>query len=242
MAYLSFISDEDLCSAVNSLIIKTKSGIKSSKNETDRNVLDPFSLFFQMACSNVNFESVMTLEKTRQAQKTLTNSIGQFHQDILGSVKDWKNLGKGGIVDLCCPKQKILAEIKNKHNTVKGSDLKDYYNNLEELVMHKGSSYHGYIAYFVEIIPHTPERFNKCFTPSDNRKSLKKRENENIRKCDGQTFYHLVTGAPDALLQLYKILPIIVEKMTKKKPFQSISDQQKLNEVFMKSFGLESSF
>lgn len=39
-------------------------------------------------------------ETTRQAQKTLQNHIGDFHQNILGSVDGWINLKVGSIIDL----------------------------------------------------------------------------------------------------------------------------------------------
>ena len=46
---------------------------------------------------------------------------------FLGSVPGWSKLEVGGIVDLVKDDKTIIAEIKNKYNTVSGGKLKDHY-------------------------------------------------------------------------------------------------------------------
>lgn len=89
---------------------------------------------------------------------------------------------------------KIIAEIKNKYNTVSGGKLSDLYHTLDKLVMPKTSIYKGYTAYYVTIIPKSKTRHNKPFTPPDKATGERCPENERIRVIDGASFYDLVTG------------------------------------------------
>ncbi len=212
MAYLSFIDDQLIEKIIFSIIEKTKTSYHQNSQEIHKNVIDPFSIFFEIACFDMDVEQWKKQEKTRQVQKTLSNQIGMFHQNILGSLKGWESVS-GGMIDVLCKERRIIAEIKNKHNTTKGSDKSNFYYNLEDLVMRKGQIYKDYTAYYVEIIPKTPQRYNIPFRPSDSRKGSKCSENENIRQIDGYSFYHLATGIEDALLQLFLTIPKVMRKL-----------------------------
>lgn len=134
---------------------------------------------------------------------------------ILGNIKGATdlNVGDKSGVDIECKEKKIIAEIKNKHNTVTGVKLSDQYYALRDLVGKKYSPYKDYTAYFVNIIPSKPERINKPFTPSDSKEGAKCPINEKIRIIDGASFYSLLTGEENALEDLYKILPQVIEKV-----------------------------
>lgn len=211
MARLSFISDDTLEQEVQYLLdIAKKAKEKADRNFT-KNVIDPFAVLFEMSGFYVDEATWKKGEKNRQIQKTLQNHVGTFHQRILGSVVGWQDAGKGGVVDLISEKHKIVAEIKNKYNTVKGSDKVKIYDSLESQVMNKGHQHKGYTAYYVEVIPPSGQRYNKEFTPSDNAKSQQRKANPVIRQIDGYSFYGLVTGVPDALSQLFSVLPDVIE-------------------------------
>ena len=213
MAYLPFIRDEDLVNAIDKTI---KTGLDAKINgEKDfyKNVIDPFGAIFETAVGSMSTEEWKVKELMRQNQKTLQNQVGEFHNIVLGSVRGWKSLGKGMEIDLENLEKhnkKIIAEIKNKYNTVTGSKRKDHYEEFENLVCNKSSKYFGATAYFVQIIPKNAMSFNCCFTPSDKAKGIKKPKNEQIREIDGRSFYALVTGIEDALDQLYKIMPQVI--------------------------------
>lgn len=106
--------------------------------------------------------------------------------------------------------KKIIAEIKNKHNTVKKSDEIVVYRTLEDLVMRKSSMYKGYTAYFVKIIPEKPRRYDEPCTPSDKATGCTAVENPLIRVIDGYSFYGLVTGRRNAMAQLFAALPKVL--------------------------------
>jgi len=215
MSYLTYISDEKLKEIIKSVLdigIKRK---KEAEKQFNKNVIDPFGSLFEAGAFDVDHQTWKSSETIRQCQKTLQNHVGELHQKILGNVDAWEDLNKGSVVDLVCEERKIIAEVKNKYNTVTGSKLADQYRALEDLVMPKSSKYKDYTAYFVNIIPQNPKRFDSLFVPSDNKKGIKCPDNEKIRRIDGASFYTLVTGETKALESLYFSLPIVIEDIYK---------------------------
>jgi len=215
MSYLSFISDENLKQEISTILSTAATALEDAGTEFESNVIDPFSIVFEMAGFNIKeVVSWEVTEKARQSQKTLSNAFGNFHQNILGHVYGWENLGIGKSVDLVCHDRKIIAEIKNKYSTVTGGKLTDLYSHLDGLVMPIVSMYKGYTSYYVETIPRPkrskPQNYDVPFTPSDKATKTRRSSNELIRQIDGQSFYALVTGVPDALEQLYDVIPAVI--------------------------------
>lgn len=211
MSYVSFLDDEKFKQIINQSLITGDVAVISANNDFERNVIDPFSMLMEMACFDMDFSSWLKSEKARQSQKSLSNNIGELHQKILGSVDGWQDLKVGGGIDVANHDKKIIAEIKNKHNTVKGSNKVDNYKELDELIMPKASIYKGYTAYFVEIIPSKPAGYEKPFTPSDKKKGIKCEVNPKIIQIDGKRFYALVTGVNDALEQVFDAIPKVIK-------------------------------
>jgi Eco47II restriction endonuclease len=211
MPLLTFISDDDLVQITQGLLTKAGEAYKKAEQNLDRNVVDPFAMLFEMSGFNLVQETWLANEKVRQAQKTLQNHVGAFHQAILGKVPGWANLGTGNIVDIVSVERKMVAEIKNKYNTVKGSDRVKVYDQMARLVMDKGQQYKGFTAYYVEIIPKSASRYNKEFITPDNTTGQPRPMNSLIRQIDGYSFYALATGVPDALAQLFNVLPDVIE-------------------------------
>jgi len=218
MGYLSYIEDEKLIKLVHEVINIGISKKETAVKEFNKNVIDPFGAYFEAGAFNIDYKTWVESETIRQCQKTLQNHIGDFHQKLLGYVNGFEDLGVGASsgVDLKCDSKMIVAEIKNKYNTVTGGKLADQYYSLERLVMPKNSKFKDYTAYFVNIIPKKPERFNKPFTPSDKDKGTKCHTNEQIRIIDGASFYTLVTGEQTALQDLHKVLPVVIKNILSK--------------------------
>lgn len=235
MAYVSFIPDKALETEVQHLLNIAHQAQQQSQNKFGKNVIDPFTAFFEMAGFNLDHKAWSENEMTRQAQKTLQNHIGTFHQNILGRIAGWNNLATGSVIDLVNHDLKIIAEVKNKYNTISGGKLADLYTTLDSLVMPKASSYKDYTAYYVSIIPRKPERFNRPFTPSDKNKGTRCQENMLIREIDGSSFYTLATGSPNALQNLYDALPHVVKAISDSA--YSAPDLAMLKKYFAKAFG-----
>ncbi len=224
MSYVSFIKDERFKEIVSELLaIGDNAKIKANK-EFDRNVIDPFSMIIEMASFDMNFDDWVKSEKSRQVQKSLNADIGLLHQKILGSIKGWTDLKTGNVIDLVNTDLKIIAEIKNKHNTVKGSDKVGIYKELESLIMPKTSIYKDYKAYYVEIIPSSAKGYEKPFTPSDKKTGSKCDINPNIIQIDGLRFYKLVTGIDDALEKIFNALPAVIKDCRKSASMDGVEE------------------
>lgn len=244
MTYLSWITDQNLIGCVAEVLQKGLEGISRAEKDFSRNGIDPFSALFDASCQQVSLAAWPELERRRQAQKTLQNALGRFHQTILSMVDGWE-IPENNFIDLVSSNRSVVAEVKNKHNTVKKSDLKSVYDELEQTVMHKNSTYKGYTAYYVTIIPGSIKRFDKLFTPSNNETETRKAENKLIREIDGYSFYALVTGQEHALLELYNAIPNVIKKLVatpefirlKKLKPQSFFQEENFNAFFVDAFG-----
>lgn len=211
MAYVSFIDDNSFKSIVNGMLAVGRTAQAKTKKDFSRNVVDPFAIVFEMACFGMEFDDWYKAELARQSQKSLSNHLGTFHQKMLGAVDGWLDLGVGNIVDLENSKNKIIAEVKNKHNTLKASDQINLYKDLVSLVMPNGQKYKGYTSYYVVVNPEKPKSYDRPFTPSDRTTSTRAPVNELVRQIDGASFYRLVTGEKDALKMVFEALPKVIK-------------------------------
>ena len=219
---------EDLISAYRNRVI--------DKLDIYRNTLDPFSAVLDSKLLNKDLEAwINDVEIPRQDQKTVQNIIGTLHQKIIGTFKDWEDLGTGMVVDNKNDKKKIVAEVKNKHNTTKGNHKKEIYDDLKEMVEKK---YPGYKGYYVEILPKNGKVYDEEFTPPDNKTKKNRPANSNIRIIDGKSFYKLVTGKKNALEILYDEFPKLIDEILKDNfpDYHSVDLGIKRKEIFRKIF------
>ncbi len=233
MPKLLWISDDELIKSVSSLLKMASAAKQNALASFGKNVIDPFSAIFEIAGFNMTYDEWVLSEEARQAQKTLQNFIGEFHQKILGSCAGWEDMGRGHIIDIKSDSHKIIAEVKNKHNTISGGLLADLYYSLESAVMDKTSVYKGYTAYHVSIIPKKVAKFNTEFTPSNKQRGQRCPANPLIRQIDGCSFYSLVTGRDNALEELFDVLPFVINHITG----VSLADTQRLKLLFSLAYG-----
>ena len=207
---LPFLDDLDLLDITTTIFFK----VEELKKEVDihKNTIDPFSAIFDAMLNGISLEEWMTQEKMLQTQKSLQNTLGTFHEEIIGAMKGWERLKVGNIFDVINREKKIIAEIKNKYNTTKGNHKVSIYDDASSLLNEK---YKGYTAYYVEIIPKNNSRYDKPFSPSDNRTGERRSVNESIRLIDGMSFYALASGYENALGMLYEKLPEVIASLAK---------------------------
>jgi len=215
---LPFIENEELYGHVKKVLITVNSAVKYKEKTLYKNIVDPFSAIFDSLRQGITLEEWLEQEKTRQIQKTMQNALGEFHADIIGSIAGWDKLPAGNVVDVRNTEKRIIAEVKNKWNTTKGSDKKAIYDNLKSQ-LDKGA-YSGFIGYYVEVIPSRKGGYDKPFTPPDNVTKTKRPVNENIRMIDGDSFYEIASGLPGAIKALYDVLPGIIIKILGNKKFK----------------------
>ena len=227
---INFISKDRLYKLCNDIVETIKKASESKTEDLHRNIIDPFSAVFEASYAKISLQEWIEKEKIRQIQKTLQNEIGIFHQKVLGSIGSWKVLENGKVVDLINEKEKCIAEIKNKFNTTKGNHKVQIYDDFKSLL---DSKYKNYTAYYVPIL--TRKRFNKPFTPSDNRTKTCRPESKNIREIDGASFYKMVTGDKQGLYKIYTILPSILSEILNQDTSMIIKDSL-FKELFNKAF------
>jgi hypothetical protein len=215
MSYLPYLSDDDLKALVKEVVDCILATQHQQEEKMYENVIDPFSAIFDGVVQDFNLEDWLKKERARQVQKTVQNKIGEFHQAILGVIPGWENLGKGKIIDLRNKNLKTLAEVKNKHNTVKGSNQDVIYDDL--LLALGQPEHYDFTAYYVEIIPKNRKVYNEPFTPSS--KGKRKPMNEKIRRISGQAFYDLATNVPGSLSMLFDVLPDVISEVTEVNTF-----------------------
>lgn len=193
-------------------IIKSAYSLKVTDKDLRKNTLDVFSASMDSLMRGITHEKWLAEEKTRQVQKKLQNKIGELHQAVLGTIDGVENLGVGAIIDLESEKHKIIAEIKNKHNTTKGNHKVAIYDDLDKCLKGKELEYN---SYYVEILPKNGKSYDEPFTPSDNKTKTNRAKNERIRVIDGKSFYKKITGDENALKNLYEMLPTVASEILK---------------------------
>jgi hypothetical protein len=203
MPILPFIRDDELKKYTKEVLDKTRIAEADAQAKIYSNVVDPFSAIFDAMPHNLSIDEWMVQERSRQIQKTLQNALGDFHQNILGSVTGWHNAGRGGSFDIENREKMIIAELKNKHNTINSSSAEALYLKLAN---HLRYSEKKYTAYVVFIIPKLSEQYNTRWSP--NKKTMALRED--IRRIDGYSFYALASGYDNALKMLYEALPSVI--------------------------------
>ncbi|MCK5320264.1 Eco47II family restriction endonuclease [Candidatus Parcubacteria bacterium] len=208
MPYLKFISDKDLCSAVTKIIKIIEVAERDVEDKLHKNVVDPFSALFHGVTHPISYKKWIEQEKARQTQKTMQNAIGNFHQEILGSMPGWMNLGASGGLDVVNKKMKIIAEVKNKFNTTKGNHKIEIYDAIKAKL--KLDEYKNYMGYYVEIISQGKKKYDKPFIPPDNKTGKRRPARNKIRVVDGVSFYAIAAGGKNALQELFEILPRVI--------------------------------
>lgn len=205
---LPFISDNDLFKHAEKLVEAAKKGeVKVNKNPY-KNVIDPFSALIDAARQKMSLEVWLEQEKSRQVQKSFQNAVGDFHQEVIGSLPGWSNAGAGGSFDVINEQLKIIAEVKNKYNTMNSTSQLGTYDKLANWLDYGKE---GFSAYVVEVVPKTPVAYSLPFTPSE--RKVKRQTRKNLLRIDGRSFYALATGNKKALDMIYDALPQVIGKI-----------------------------
>lgn len=112
---LGFISNKDIYNHVKSTVELYTSFIDLS--EFNKNIIDPIKLTFDAKVYGKTYEEIIEAECIRQMDKSNSNHIGYFHQNL------FKYAGNGWSVpatgfDIINESKHIYVELKNKHNTM----------------------------------------------------------------------------------------------------------------------------
>ncbi|MDE2637756.1 MAG: Eco47II family restriction endonuclease [Chloroflexota bacterium] len=186
---LDWIDEQEFESALQTLTQQLDDARMKADQRRVHNVVDPFwSLFVASTFDVGSSAELRSLQQFESAIRGMSNAVGRFHQTVLGSVKNWEDHDTG--YDLICSDRKLIAEVKNKWNTLNAPSKKQAVNNLSTVIYNMRGPW---TAYLVQIIPKTPVRYEKEL-------------DRNVIETDGASFYHLVTGHANAIHEIFDVL------------------------------------
>ena len=204
--YVNFISDEHLLCCIGNL---HNAYLKAKKNITKQNFysnkVDTIKLTFDANFNNMAEEKLIESEILRQIDKSINNSIGTFHEQILGGIAGFE-IGNLSGFDIKANDDTLFADIKNKHNTMNSSSAESLFQKLSRYA----DTYKKANCYWVQIL--AKGSFNERWTAEINGKEY---SHSRVFKISGDRFYAMLSKQDDALFRLYTILPIAIQDYLK---------------------------
>ena len=217
MARLSWISDSDLQNAVDQLVEQTNNAKRDADERMKKNVIDPFLSLVLASTFDVDTrEELVSTQQLSSALRGIGNALGTFHHQILSSVDGWIDYDAG--YDIENANRRILAEIKNKHNTMDSKSRRATIQGLETTLDIK----RGWKAYLVIIVPKKPRRYRNQIVMR-----------RPVYEIDGASFYEGVTGDPNALRDLFAAVIDIFNSDGQKVPNGVISYCHEVFDTYM---------
>jgi hypothetical protein len=166
----------------------------NAASASSRNITDPFAAALESALFGLPTKDAWeSLEVHRQKQKNLMNHIGLLHQDLIGGLEGWKSYDAGSDQpDVVGSRgsQKIIGEVKNKHNTMNARSSEATYDKLAEQLA--SPEYKGYVGVVIQVLGNDqrPGRNWKPFAPGASRHAR-----NDIVVMSGKVFYAIATDS-----------------------------------------------
>ncbi len=228
---LKFIKNADLFKHVKETVEKYRFQIDLKK--FNKNLIDPIKLTFDSKIYKKDISDVIESEVIRQLDKSNTNHIGYFHQNI------FKYIGKGWSVpdlgyDIINTKKHYYIEMKNKHNTMNSSSSQKTYMRMQNTLLKNPKAK----CMLVEVIAKNSQNIIWNVSLDNNPVS-----NENIRRVSIDKFYEIVTGETDAFKQLCEVFPKVIDDIIKDTKFSKkrntvLKELKKISPNLLKSLYL----
>lgn len=196
---LGFISDEAIFEHVKTTVLKYRFNI--DLNKFNANLLDPIKLTFDAKVYKKTIEDVINDEALRQIDKSNTNHIGYFHQNIFNLLGNGWYCPKKGY-DVANDNLHVYVEMKNKHNTMNSSSSQKTYMRMQNTLLADAQA----TCFLVEVIAQASQNRVWKVTVDDQQMS-----NERICRVSIDKFYEIVTGDALAFKKLCQALPTIIE-------------------------------
>lgn len=196
---LGFISNEDIYQHVRLTVESYRREI--TLDQFSENIVDPIKLTFDAKVYGKTLRQAIEDECFRQIDKSNTNRIGYFHQNL------FRYAGNGWIVpkegfDVENDTLHIYVELKNKHNTMNSASSQKTYMKMQAKLLDDDRA----TCYLVEAISKKSKDETWNITLDKRPRSHKR-----IRRMSIDRFYELVFGDPKAFYKLCVALPTIIE-------------------------------
>lgn len=199
--YVDFVSDEHLLSCIGNLhmsYVRAKSNL--SKRTFYKNKIDTIKLTFDAEFNGLDEGTLVQTEILRQIDKSINNSIGTFHEHVLGGIEGYE-IGTHSGFDVKATDDTIFADIKNKHNTMNSNAAEALFQKLARFA----DTYKKSKCYWVQVL--AKGSFNQRWSGNINGKEY---SHSRVYKISGDKFYALLSGQNNAFRQLYKALPMAI--------------------------------
>lgn len=220
---LDFISKEDFKNHVANTIKTYDNTLKAIDLKAfNSNIIDPIKLTFDSKVYKKSLEKVIEDELVRQRDKTNTNAIGYFHQNLFKYIKNCEVPDVGFDVIYTKPDgKKVYVEMKNKHNTMNSSSSQKTYLKMTMQLLEEDCD-----CYLVEIIAKRSQ--NIVWSISlDSQKTT----NEHIRRVSIDKFYEEVTGNKKAFYLICKVLPSIIDEIISENSDLTVEEDTVIKEL-----------
>lgn len=196
---LGFISNKDIYEHVKLTVESYRREI--TLTQFNENIVDPIKLTFDSKVYGKTIKQAIEDECFRQIDKSNSNRIGYFHQNL------FRYAGNGWVVpaegfDVENDELHIYAELKNKHNTMNAASSQKTYMKMQAKLLDDDKA----TCYLVEAIS-TKSKDDTWRITLDK----KPRSHNKIRRMSMDRFYELVYGDAKAFFKLCMALPRIIE-------------------------------
>lgn len=199
---LGFISDEDIFNHVKETVELYRTAI--NLRQFNSNIVDPMKLTFDSKVYGKTIDTIINDECFRQIDKSNSNHIGYFHQNLFRYAKNGWEVPANGVTgfDVQNPELHIYAELKNKHNTMNSSSAQKTYIKMQQWLLKDDKA----TCFLVEVIAKTSQNKNWELTLDGIKYSHKR-----IRRISMDKFYNLVFDDREAFMKLCRALPDILD-------------------------------
>lgn len=213
MYNINFISENDFETHVKKTLLQYKKNMNAiNLKKFNSNIIDPIKLIFDKNIFDKSYKDIISYEIHRQRDKSNSNAIGYFHQNIFRYFKNCKVPKQGWDVIFKDEEGLIYyVELKNKHNTMNSSASEKTFSRMQNQLLTNNNEGEQCICALVEVI----SKFsgNRTWELSINKQRMK---NDKIRRISIDCFYDIVTGEKDAFYQICNQLPVTIGKLIEK--------------------------
>ena len=196
---LGFISDANIFEHVKKTVLQYRFQI--SLDDFNKNIVDPIKLTFDAKIYGKSYKEIIESECIRQIDKTNSNHIGYFHQNLFRYIGNGWDVPEQGY-DVINKSKHVYVEIKNKHNTMNSAASQKTYMKMQGTILRDDKA----ICMLVEVIAKNSQ--NTIWKNSLDGESF---SNDRIRRVSIDQFYAFVTGDSYAFKKLCEALPIVLD-------------------------------
>jgi hypothetical protein len=211
--YVNYISDKHLLQCVANLhkaYLKAKNNV--SKKSFYSNKVDTIKLTFDSKFNDIDEESLIQSEILRQIDKSINNSIGTFHEQILGGIEGYE-VGVLSGYDVKATDDSLFADIVVDELPYEYEEFA--FNKLAERAKFSKDSM------FYLVILNSENSFSEKFIVSNSESTI---SHKRVFKISGDKFYDLLSGRENALTELYEAIPIVIDDYLKSESYSNSLD------------------